>query len=412
MKIKGITLSIILSSMLFFKCGRGVDPNHDLAIMPPDSIVTDKIAAPDLMYGIPADSFSIVQGKIKKNSFVSDILLNHGVPMPEINQALNGSKSVFDVRKIQPGKNYALLCEKTDAGRARYMIYEHEPATTYVFSFNDSLNITAFRKEIITKIIYAKGSISSSLWNAVLDGGMSPALVSELNNVFQWTVDFFGLETGDNFKVVYEEKYIEDKLIGIGKILTAQFTSSGRTFTAIPFIQDGQESYFDTDGSSLRKTFLKAPLTFSRISSGYTTSRLHPVLKIRRAHLGVDYAAPTGTPVHTIGDGKVISATYDRANGRMVKIKHNSTYSTAYLHLSRFGQGIKAGKMVKQGDVIGYVGSTGLSTGPHLDFRFYLNGSPVDPLKVISPPSEPVAQENLQRFEMIKEVNLSLLNTF
>ncbi|HLN55483.1 MAG TPA: peptidoglycan DD-metalloendopeptidase family protein [Bacteroidales bacterium] len=403
---------LILSAVILFSCNRINDLNRQLSLMPIDTMSVPPKTEPVCVYGIPADSYDAVSGEIKRNSFISDILLKYGVSMPEIDQVLHNSASVFDVRKVLPGKTYTILCERNDMHRARYMIYDHDPSTTYIFSFNDSLNITAFRKETTTEVKYAKGTINSSLWQAIMDGGMPPALAVELGQIFQWSVDFFGLEEGDNFKVVYEEKYIEDKPIGIGKILTAQFTSSGQTYTAIPFIQDGQESYFDTDGKSLRKAFLKAPLKFSRISSRFTSSRFHPVLKIRRPHYGVDYAAPTGTPVHAVGDGKVLSASYDAGSGRIVKIKHNATYTTAYMHLSRFGEGITAGKMVKQGDVIGYVGSTGLSTGPHLDFRFYQNGSPIDPLKVIAPPSEPVSDINRQKFEMIRQVNLDILGTF
>ena len=410
MKFKGIAL--LISSVIFFSCNRAVEPNHELSIISPDSVSVIEISDSAYMYGIPVDSFEIVEGKIKKDSYLSDILLRAGVPMKEIDQALNNSKSVFDVRKILPGRKYSLLCDKDSIGRVRYLVYEHEPATTIIFSFNDSLNITVFSKEITTEIRYATGTINTSLWDAVLEGGVHPQVTVELNNIFAWTVDFFGLEKGDNFKVVYEEKFIEDQSLGVNKILTAQFTSSGATYTAIPFIQDGKESFFDVDGKSLRKAFLKAPLSFSRISSRYTSSRLHPVLKIRRPHFGVDYAAPVGTPVHSIGDGKIISVSYDGGNGRMVKVRHNSTYSTAYLHLSRYGQGITPGAMVKQGDIVGYVGSSGLSTGPHLDFRFYMNGSPVDPLKVTAPPAEPVTETNLEKFEKIKEVNLSLLSTF
>lgn len=408
-----LTISTILfSSFTFFSCNHGFDTNHDLSIMPADSMSVRPKDEAVYVYGIPADSFDVIEGKIKRDSYLSTILLKHGVTMPEIDKVLFNSKDIFDVRKVLPGRNYSILTDRDSMHRARYMIYQHDAATTYVFSFNDSLNITEFRKDISTELKYAKGTINSSLWQAIIDGGMPPALAVEMGNIFAWTVDFFGIEEGDSFKVVYEEKFIEDQSMGLGKILTAQFTHSGQTYTAIPFIQDGHESYFDVDGKSLRKAFLKAPLTFSRISSRYTASRLHPVLKIRRAHFGVDYAAPVGTPVHSVGDGKVLSVTYEGANGRMVKVKHNSTYTTAYLHLSRFGPGITAGKMVKQGDVVGYVGSSGLSTGPHLDFRFYQNGSPVDPLKVIAPPSEPIADSNMVKFAKIKEVHLNLLSTF
>jgi murein DD-endopeptidase MepM/ murein hydrolase activator NlpD len=402
----------VLLLILFISCNRAVEPNHELTIMSPDSSAIMVLGEQEFIYGIPADSFELVTGRTEMNSYLSKILMKYGVPMPEIDHALNNSKSVFDVRKILPQKNYIAFCEKNGSGRLRYFVYEHAQDVSYVFSFNDSLNITEIRKPVTTEIKYAKGTITSSLWNAILEGGMPPQLAVSLAETFQWSVDFFGIEKGDNFKVVYEEKFIEGKSLGTASILTAQFTSSGKTYTAIPFIQDGTQSFFDTDGKSLRKAFLKAPLKFSRISSRYTSSRLHPVLKIRRPHYGVDYAAPVGTPVYTIGDGKVTAVTSDATNGRMVKIKHNGTHATAYLHLSRFGAGIHPGVSVSQGQVIGYVGSSGLSTGPHLDFRFYQNGTPVDPLKVIAPPSEPVYEANMEKFAKIREVNLNLLSTF
>jgi len=246
----------------------------------------------------------------------------------------------------------------------------------------------------------------------MISEGIHPMVSSELSVIFAWTVDFFGVQKGDSYKVIYEEQFIDGRSIGIGRIYGAQFTWEGNTITAIPFIQDGKESYFDTDGNSLRKAFLKAPLQFTRISSRFSASRLHPILRIRRPHLGVDYAAPIGTPVQAIGDGKVVFAGSENGSGRMVKIVHNSVYSTAYLHLSGFGKGIYPGAMVRQGDIIGYVGSSGLSTGPHLDFRFYRNGSPVDPLAVEAPPVEPVMEENRERFGINKEVVLCLLESF
>jgi murein DD-endopeptidase MepM/ murein hydrolase activator NlpD len=236
--------------------------------------------------------------------------------------------------------------------------------------------------------------------------------VGELSKIFAWTVDFFGLQKGDNFKVIYEELSIDGKSLGTSRIYGAQFNRTGSSITAIPFIQDGKESFFDLNGNSLRKAFLKAPLQFSRISSHFSSARMHPILRIVRPHYGVDYAAPIGTPVLAIGDGRVVSATTENGSGRMVRIQHNSVYATAYLHLIRFGAGISPGVFVKQGDIIGYVGSSGLSTGPHLDFRFYQNGSPIDPLKVDAPPVEPVSEENKGRFEKNKTVILSLLGTF
>lgn len=382
-----------------------------------NELVSDTLAIAEpvpvnMFYGIPSDSFNLIRGRIKPNGFLSDILIKQGVSMQDIDQILRNSKSVFDVRNIRSGSAYIMFCDKDSIARLKYLVYEHEPSLSYIFNFSESLSITAYRKEITSEIKYATGTIETSLWDAMINGGLHPSLVISLSEIFAWTVDFFGLQKGDSFKVIYEEQFIEGKSLGAGKIHGAQFIRSGVAVTAVPFNQGGKETYFDSDGNSLRKAFLKAPLQFSRISSRYSSSRLHPILRIRRAHFGVDYAAPSGTPVHAIGDGRVTSAKNEGASGRIVRIQHNSMYATAYMHLSGFAKGIHAGAIVSQGDVIGFVGSSGLSTGPHLDFRFYKNGSPVDPLKVDAPSVEPVADTNRIRFEKSKVVVLGLLGTF
>jgi murein DD-endopeptidase MepM/ murein hydrolase activator NlpD len=190
--------------------------------------------------------------------------------------------------------------------------------------------------------------------------------------------------------VIFEEQYVDGEYIGLGRIIAAGFNHMGHEYYACFFEQDSAGDYYDDEGGSMRRTFLKAPLRYRRISSGFSYSRMHPILKYRRPHLGVDYAAPAGTPVHAVGDGVITFSAYTRQGGHTVKIRHNGTYTTAYCHLSGYGKGIRQGVHVKQGQVIGYVGSTGLSTGPHLDFRFYRNGKAIDPLKVKSPPAKPV----------------------
>ena len=405
---------IILFALVFqlISCNNSKNTKTEFVTAPSDTTASQQADNRVFMYGIPSDSFDLITGHIKRNGFLSEILLKHGVSMQEIDQVLKNSKSVFDVRKIRSGNNYVLFCDRDSLAKAKYFVYEHDPTTCFVFSFNDSLNITPFRKEIKSEIKYSSGTIETSLWDAMVNGGLNKSLVFDLSNIFAWTVDFFGLQKGDNFKVIYEEFFIEGKSLGTGKIYGAQFNRTGSTITAIPFVQDGKESFFDFDGNSLRKAFLKAPLEFARITSHFSSARMHPILRIVRPHYGVDYAAPIGTPVKAIGDGRVTACTNEGGSGRMVRIQHNSVYATGYMHLSRFGEGIAPGKLVKQGDIIGYVGSSGLSTGPHLDFRFYMNGSPVDPLKVDAPPVEPVSEENKGRFEKIKTVVLSLLGTF
>lgn len=362
-------------------------------------------------YGITVDSFNLIESKIKRNQFLSDLLSEYGVPNPSINRVVQLSQNVFDVRKIKSGNPYVVFQTKDSLNKTRYVVYEHTQTDYIVFDLGDPIKVFKETKQIITGQKTASGVISISLWHTIKEKNLNPALVNDLSEIFAWSIDFFGLQKGDSFKIIYEEQYVDSTSIGISKIYAAWFNHMGEDFYAIPFVQNDRESFYDIEGNSLKKAFLKAPLRFSRISSGFSNSRLHPILKIRRPHHGVDYAAPIGTPVHAIGDGKIIKTGYYGGAGRMVKIRHNSVYTTAYLHLSRYGRGIKSGKYVKQGDIIGYVGSSGLSTGPHLDFRFYKQGHPINPLKVKAPPVEPVSKENIEDYEKIKSVITDLLNT-
>ena len=378
-------------------------------LLPTDSITAPK--AVHTRYGISYDSFNLIESKIKKNQFLSDLLSEYGVPYPAINRVVQLSREVFDVRKIKRGNPYVVFQTKDSLKKTMYVVYEHTPTDYIVFDLGDSINVYKKTKQIISEQKTASGIISVSLWNTINEKNLNPVLVNELSEIFAWSIDFFGLQKGDSFKIIYEEQYVDSTSIGISKIYAAWFNHMGEDFYAIPFVQKNKESYYDIEGNSLRKAFLKAPLRFSRISSGFSNSRLHPILKIRRPHHGVDYAAPAGTPVQAIGDGKIIKTGYNGDAGRMVKIRHNSVYTTAYLHLSGYSKGIKSGKYVKQGDIIGYVGSSGLSTGPHLDFRFYKQGHPINPLKVKVPPVEPVSEENREEYEKIKSVITDLLNT-
>jgi murein DD-endopeptidase MepM/ murein hydrolase activator NlpD len=364
------------------------------------------------LYGLPVDSFYIEQGKIRKNQTLADILKHYNLSEGSFNRLFLMPNDVFDVRKMKAGNDYTAFISPDTLYQLKYFVYEHTPVEYILFDFTDSLRISAREKEVRLIEKTCAGKISTSLWNTMIDNRISPMIAIELSEIYAWSIDFFGLQEGDSFKVIYNEMYVDTNSAGIEKIEAAFFRHSGRDYFAIPFIQDSSESYYDVDGNSLRKAFLKAPLRFSRISSRFSHSRFHPILKIRRPHHGIDYAAPIGTSVHAIGDGKVIKLGYDEGAGRMIKIRHNSVYTTVYMHLSRYGKGIHDGANVKQGDVIGYVGSSGLSTGPHLDFRFYKNGSPVDPLKVEAPPVEPVREENRQAFDSVKTLVLKRLNAF
>lgn len=402
-----VLTGLVLACVTFISCNQNRKAQTEEARITPDTTVP---LPPVLKYGLPIDSFSVTDGVVKSNQYLSQILNAYGVGMGTIDQIARKSKSVFDVRKIKSGQSYSIFQTSDSLKQARYFVYENSPVEYYVYELFDSLRVYKGEKEVVTKQRKAQGMIESSLWNAMNDNGLDPMLALNLSDIFAWTIDFFAIQKGDRFRVVYDELFVDSVSIGIGNIYAVEFDHYGDSNFAFRFFQDNRYDYFDDNGKSLRKAFLKAPLQFSRISSRFSNGRMHPVLRIRRPHHGVDYAAPKGTPVMSIGDGTVIARAYQKnGGGNYVKVKHNSVYATTYMHLSGFAKGITTGKRVKQGEVIGYVGATGLATGPHLDFRVYQNGHAVDPLKVKAPPVEPVKEENLPRYTVIKDSLMNVL---
>ncbi len=356
----------------------------------------------NIKFGINFDLYTVNNKKVKQNQNISDILLPYGVSNKQI-FSIALADSVFNIRKIRTGNKYFTFQQNDSAKTLDYLVYQINKIKYVVFDFTDSVNIKLGEKEVIIKRRKITGEIKSSLWNAFVNEGEDPMLANDLSEIYAWTIDFFGIQKGDKFTIIYDELIVDSEKVGTGTIYSTLFTNSGKDFYAFRFLQDSIYTYFDENGNSLRKTFLKAPLKYSRISSRFSNSRFHPVLKIRRPHHGVDYAAPRGTPVYSIGDGKVIKKGWDHGGGNFVKIKHNSVYTTTYMHLSKFANGLKPGNFVTQSQVIGYVGSTGLATGPHLDFRVYQNGHAIDPLKMEAPPAEPVKKENIKKFNKIRD---------
>ncbi len=406
--ILSINIVAIVAFLIVFFCPKS---NRDTPIEAP-SLAQAETPEPIVAYGLNIDSLVLHKDKIKKNQHLSDILLRHGVEYTTIDMLAKRSKPVFDVRKIRSGNNYSVLLCDDSQQRAKYFVYEISPIDYVVFDLVDPVHVHRGAKEICITVDTVTGIIESSLWNAMVAVDADPNLANELSEIYAWTVDFFGIQKGNHFKVVYENLWVEGERIGVGKVLASSFNHYSKDLLAFYFVQDNIGDYFDEEANSLRRTFLKAPLRFRRISSRFSYSRMHPVLKYRRAHLGVDYAASWGTPVVSVGDGRVERASWDKGGGgHVVKIKHNGTYTTQYMHLSKYGKGIKKGVRVRQGQVIGYVGSSGLSTGPHLDFRFYRNGKSIDPLKVKSPAAEPVDMINLERFNLEKEKWLEIFKS-
>lgn len=360
-------------------------------------------------YGIPIDSFSVIKGRIRTNQTLGELLSNLNVKADVISNLPISTKGKFDLRQVIAGNTYKAFLTQDSSAKLVYLVYEKSPVDFVVFSFKDSLTIQNAQKQVVLVRRLNEATISNSLWETIYQLNLNPNLALDMSDIFAWTVDFFGLQKGDKFKVLYDELYVDNQSVGIGTIYAAWFEHRGERFNAFRFSQDSSASYWDEKGNSLRKSFLKAPLHFSRITSRYSGSRFHPILKISRPHTGVDYAAPAGTPIMAIGDGFIAEKGYNAAAGNYVKIRHNSVYTTGYNHLSRFGKGISNGVHVKQGQVIGYVGSTGYSTGPHLDMRFWMNGHPVDPLKVKSPPVEPIKKEIMESYlAFVKGLQLRL----
>ena len=360
-----------------------------------------KQAEPQYLYGICIDSLDISEGKVQKNEFLANILQKEGVSYNTVNYIDRNCRKVFDVRKIKVGNKYVFLKTRDSIPTAKYWIYEIDRTSYAVFQLTDSIAAWRGEKEVITKVDHVGVEIKSSLWNAMSEAGCDYSLILELSDIYAWTIDFFGIQEGDSCKVIFEERYIAGDTVpfGIGNVIASYFKNKGEGKYAFSFEQDGKKEYFDENGDNLRKAFLKAPLNYRRISSTFSEARLHPVHKIVRPHHGVDYAAPSGTPVQSIGDGTVIDKGWDKkGGGNYLKIKHNSTYTTTYMHLKGFAKGISKGSKVKQGQTIGYVGMTGTATGPHLDFRLQKNGTYIDPLKFKSPSAEPVAKENMEAF--------------
>lgn len=359
-------------------------------------------------YGIPVDLFDSTTRIIRRNDTFSGVLSSFGLDTETVQSAIATSQGTFDVRKIQLGRevtHYAPLNE----GAPSMVIYEIDPTSFVIFSFSDAVSVEVRKRDIQTRMRHVEGVIQGSLYETLRKQGASPALAVTLSEVYAWQIDFYRIQRGDAFKVFFEEETMDGESIGVGRIQSAWFKHSGKEYVALYFEQDGKGDYYDAEGNSLRKAFLKAPLSYSRISSRFTNRRFHPVLKRNIPHHGTDYAAPTGTPIRAVGDAVVSKASYDNANGNHVRLKHNGTYETGYLHMSRIAPGIRAGARVTQGQIIGYVGSTGLATGPHLCYRFWVNGVPSDPHKVEFPSSTPIANEyraafNLYRSERIAEL--------
>jgi len=367
-----------------------------------EDVLAEKVSA---RYGFPENEYVLHEGKIGKNQFAAHILSPYGVSSADVLELASVASNIHSFRYLREGNKYILFCDPDSSQAVRYFVVELNKADYVVYQLRDTINVYKGSKPLETKVREAYGIINSSMNATILEQNLPSQLGLELSNIYAWTVDFYRIQKGDYFKVVYEEQFVEGQSIGVGAVLAAEFHHRDRSFRGIRFARADGVNYFDEEGESLRKAFLKAPLEYSRISSRFSLKRYHPVQKRWKAHLGTDYAAPKGTPILATGDGTVVESAYGKYNGNYVKIRHNGMYTTQYLHMDKIL--VKKGEVVKQGQVIGQVGSTGLATGPHVCYRFWKDGKQVDPYREELPQSESLdeafrAEFNQRRDSLMK----------
>lgn len=372
--------------------------------------VIQEIVEPSYEYNILVDSFNVIKGSVKRGQTMGEILYLNHIDHFEINKIVEKSKGIFDVRRVNTGKKYTVICASDSTKKAQYFIYEIDATNYVVFDLRGEIDVYKGKKPVIVKLKTASGIIKSSLWLTMEEQKLSPKLTAELSTIYAWTIDFFKIQKNDGFRVYYEDKYIDGQYIGIGRLLAAEFTHKGQDFYSFYYRENENfGDYYDEQGKTLRKAFLMAPVDYKRISSRYSKRRKHPVTGRWKGHFGTDYAAEKGTPIWSTANGTIIAATYTKNNGNYVKVRHNGTYTTQYLHMSKIKPGIRKGVFVKQGDIIGYVGSTGLATGPHVCYRFWKNDKQVDPFKQKLPPGDPIKKENREAYMLAKDSLMQIL---
>ncbi len=372
-----------------------------------------QIEEPKRLYGIIEEGYTIERSTIKQGELMGSIFGRHGLSMGKTIEMEKIAKEVYPLNKIRGGNDYTTFTRQDSLGsHLDYLVYDLDKSHYVVYAFaGDSLSVYKEERPTTIKRCKREATIDSSMWGAIMEAEMPYALGAEIENIYQWTVDFFAIRKGDNFTVIYDEIFVDDSVsIGLGQVWGAKFEHAGKEYYAIPFKQNENLQYWEEDGGSLRKQMLKAPLKYSRISSGFSYSRLHPIDKVYRPHTGVDYAAPMGTPVHSVADGVVTFKGWGGGGGNTLKIQHAGGFVTGYLHLKSYASGVYSGAKIKQGQTIGYVGSTGSSTGPHLDYRIWKGGVPINPLTIPQEPTEPISTGNQRAFNYVKEQIKAELN--
>ncbi len=375
----------------------------------PAKVVEANIEEPVFKFGFNLDQVYLEELILQPNQFLGDILQYNGVDYSQISELEAKSKDVYSVRKLKAGKQLTIV-KDDECGAAKCLVYEPDPFNYVLYDLRDTIHVQSIEKEYTVCQETLSGVIESTLWDAMSAGASPYALISNMEDALGWSVDFPRAQKGDEFKMVYEMKYIDGEPIAVGDLLGAYYKNDEEHY-ALHFENDNYTGFYDLEGRATKRAFLKSPVKSSRISSRYNLRRMHPVLKYRRPHYGTDYAAAKNTPIRAVADGVVEVASYTKNNGNYVKLRHDSKIQTQYLHMNKRASGMKRGVRVKQGQTIGYVGKTGLATGNHVCFRFWKNGKQVDHTRMNFPPPKPMDQEDLPQFFEQKKIILDILKS-
>jgi murein DD-endopeptidase MepM/ murein hydrolase activator NlpD len=403
--LKTLGIALFASTITYFSYKTFYKPSN--TILNKEEKCYDNLAD-NHYFGFDGTKYEAIEGKLGKNELFNEVLSNYNVAENKISTAFQALKGKFDTRKFRQGNNYTLLRNKK-TGNIEHAIYEKDMAEYLVLNFADfpDAEVCYNPTEVVQRQV--SGVIEGSLWQTMDNHAMSQEIAVKMAEIFRSVLDFRKIQRNDKFKIIYDQTNINGDPYDAGNIYAVELEHKGETYSAYGFENNGEYEYYDYKGNSLKRMFLKSPLKFSRITSRFNPNRFHPVLRVLKAHKGTDFAAPYGTPILATASGKVIEQKYTRGNGNYVKIQHNNQYTTQYLHMSRFA-GLRVGSQVKQGQVIGYVGSTGLATGPHVCYRFWKNGQQIDPLRSKLPFGVPLNKNQLTQFYAVRDKYKSMLD--
>ncbi len=370
----------------------------------------EQVPVENKRWGFSLNEYQLVESKIQSGDILGEILMKQGMTYPQVAKLVETTTGKFNIKSMRAGRALYFLNNRHET-TASYLVYEPSPYEYVVFNLKEPFGVELIKRDVKTTVVASSGILETNFWQALTDNGLNDELADGMIDVLSSSVDFYHQKVGDRFKVVYEQHFVEGKAVGTGKIIAAAYQRDGKEYYAFNYNGIADKSdYFDFDGRPARKAFLKSPVKFSRISSRFNLNRLHPILKYHKAHFGTDYAAPYGTPIMSVAAGTVVEAGRRGGNGNFVKIRHDGAIETQYLHMQGFARGIRPGTRVAQGQTIGYVGSTGLATGPHVCFRFWKNGRQVDHLRLNLPQPNPITGKELEQYVVVRDSLYKILN--